>query len=79
VVGEISIQLSHPQRYWSGQTNLFVSELGRVDAHFDPETGWLRAEVTAPLSRRFNRITASARRREDDVWELTSWMVVTGE
>jgi peptidoglycan/xylan/chitin deacetylase (PgdA/CDA1 family) len=79
VIGEISIHLTHPERYWSGQTNLFVSELGRVDSHFDPATGWLRAEVTTPLSRRFNRITASARRRADNAWELTSWLVVTGE
>jgi peptidoglycan/xylan/chitin deacetylase (PgdA/CDA1 family) len=79
VIGEVSIRLNHPERYWSGQANLFVSELGRVDAHFDPETGWLRAEVTTPLARRFNRITASARRREDNAWALTSWMVVTGE
>jgi peptidoglycan/xylan/chitin deacetylase (PgdA/CDA1 family) len=79
VMGEISLRLTHPERYWSGQTNLFVSELGRVDAHFDPATGWLRAEVTTPLSRLFNRITASARRREDNAWEITSWMVVTGE
>jgi len=79
VVGEIAIRLSHPERYWAGQTNLFVSELGRVDAHFDPQTGWLRAEVTTPLLRSFNRITVSARRREDNAWALTSWMVVTGE
>lgn len=79
VVGEIAVRLAHPERYWAGQTNLFVSELGRVDSTFDPGTGWLRAEVTTPLARPFNRITVSARRREDNAWALTSWMVVTGE
>jgi peptidoglycan/xylan/chitin deacetylase (PgdA/CDA1 family) len=79
VVGEVAIRLAHPERYWPGQTNLFVSELGRVASHFDPQTGWLRAEVTTPLSRPFNRITVSARRHADNAWALTSWMVVTGE
>lgn len=76
VVGEIAICLRHPEQYWPGQVNLFLSEGGRLDAHFDPTTGCLRAYVDQPLTRKTNRITASARRKADNRWALTSWRVV---
>ena len=79
IMGEVAVRLSHPKRYWAGEVNLFVSELGRLDSHFDPTTGWVRAEVTTPLSRPFNRITVSARQRTNNRWALTSWMVMTGK
>ena len=79
IIGEVAVRLSHPGRYSAGEVNLFVSELGRVDCQFDPTTGWVRAEVTTPLSRPFNRITVSARQRADNHWALSSWMVMTGE
>ncbi len=74
--GEIAIRLRHPERYWPGQVNLFLSERGRLQAEFDPATGWLRARIDRPLVRRTNRITASARRKQDRRWALTSWRIV---
>jgi len=74
--GEIAIRLRHPERYRPGQVNLFLSELGRLDAHYDPTTGWLRARIDRPLTRPTNRITASARRKVDNRWALTSWRIV---
>ncbi len=76
LVGEIAIRLRHPERYRPGQVNLFLSEIGRLDAHYDPATGWLRARVDRPLTRATDRITASARRKADNCWALTSWRVV---
>jgi len=76
IPGEVAIRLRHPERYRPGQVNLFLSELGRLDATFDPATGWLRARVDRPLTRPTNRITASARRKADNRWALTSWRVV---
>jgi len=73
---EVAIRLRHPERYWPRQINLFLSELGRLDAHYDPTTGWLRARLDRPLTRKTNRITASARRKADNRWALTSWRMV---
>ncbi|RMF80825.1 MAG: hypothetical protein D6739_09905 [Nitrospirae bacterium] len=75
-LAEVGIRLRHPERYWPGQVNLFLSELGRLEARFDPASGWLRARVARRLVRHTDRITASARRRSDDRWALVSWRVV---
>ncbi|HBB41885.1 MAG: polysaccharide deacetylase family protein [Deltaproteobacteria bacterium] len=74
-VGEIAIRLRAPEQYRPDQVNLFLSERGRLDAHFDPATGWLRARVELPLTRPTNRITASAQRKADHRWAVTSWRV----
>lgn len=73
--GVFKARVADPSLYRSGEVNLFVSELGRLEATFDSSTGWIVAESTKPLTRRLNRVLISLRSRAGG-FALTSWSVL---
>lgn len=74
--GRMELRLADPGRY-EDVVNVFVSELGRVDADYDTDTGLVRVEVATPLTRVFNRVLVSARDRESGRFSLHAHLVVT--
>lgn len=68
-----------PGRYRPGIVNLFVSELGRLDATFDPRTGRVEAHHAGSLHRRLNRVLISLRDRDTGRYALGSWLILNGE
>lgn len=73
--GVFRARVANPSLYYSGEVNLFVSELGRLEATFDSATGWIEAKSEKPLTRRMNRILVSLRRKAGG-FALTSWSVL---
>ncbi|GAB4256605.1 MAG: hypothetical protein Kow0092_02780 [Deferrisomatales bacterium] len=71
-------RIADPRRYAPGTQNLFVSELGRLPAAFDPATGWVRAPFGGRLTRRLNRVLLSVRDRESGAYCLGSWAILLG-
>jgi len=72
----VSIILRNPGLYAQGQVNLFLSEKGRLDAHFDPKTGLLSCRGPIHLMRKTNRIIVSARRKSDGLFALDAYLIV---
>lgn len=75
----IRVRLEDPDQYLPGQINMFVSEKGRMDATFDPATGWLTCDTPLTLTRKANRISVTARRKSDRLFARESWMIVLPE
>ena len=55
---------------------MFVSEWGRVDGRFDPQTGIIRFVPTEPLTRPTNRVIVSAKDRLTGKFAMTSRLLV---
>lgn len=70
------VRLLDPTRYHGGQVNMFVSELGRVDAAYDAATGALRFVSTAPLGRKMNRLIVTARDRRTGTFSMYAQMLI---
>ncbi len=70
------LKVGDPGRYRTGQVNMFVSELGRLEATYDPATGVVSAESGKKLTRRLNRVLVSLRDKETGRFALTSWAVL---
>jgi len=74
--GRMTLRLADPGRY-DGVVNVFVSELGRVEADYDRDSGLVRVELETPLTRVYNRMLVSARDRETGRYSLHAHLVVT--
>lgn len=72
---EFSVCLVHPEKYRPGIINMFVSELGRLQADFNPETGWVRSTNQKKLTRAVNRVTVTAKEKNSSHFALTSWLI----
>jgi len=72
---EFSAQIANPERYRPGIINMFVSELGRVESTFEPETGRIIATNTQLLSRSYNRVTITAKLKDENRFARRSWMI----
>ncbi len=70
----IRFRIPDPERY-APVVNVFVSELGRVDAQYDASTGIGSVVLAAPLSRPFNRINVSIQERRTGLFALSSRMI----
>jgi peptidoglycan/xylan/chitin deacetylase (PgdA/CDA1 family) len=73
--GVFRARVADPTLYYSGEVNLFVSELGRMEATYDSSTGWITAESDKPLTRRLNRVLVSLRAKAGG-FALTSWSLI---
>jgi peptidoglycan/xylan/chitin deacetylase (PgdA/CDA1 family) len=69
-------QVVDPARYLPGVVNLFVSELGRLEVRFDPQTGLVEASSQAILTRRLNRVLISLKERATGRYALVSWVLI---
>jgi peptidoglycan/xylan/chitin deacetylase (PgdA/CDA1 family) len=79
LLSEISVTIAEPQRYYPGQVQMFLSEKGRLDTHFDPITGVLSCTDPVVLTRKVNRIIITARRKADDLYAMDSYLIVLPE
>lgn len=68
--------VGNPHEYQPGVVNLFVSELGRREAHFDPATGRITAAGGEPLTLRLNRVLVSLRHTATGRFALGSWLLI---
>ena len=75
----IEITLAHPEEFYPGQIQMFVSEKGRIETTFDPQSGCLSAVAPITLSRKTNRISVTARRRTDGRYARHSYLIVLPE
>lgn len=73
---EVSVVIKDPGVYEPSQINMFLSEKGRLDAHFDVKTGTISFRGPLHLERKTNRIIVSARRKSDGLFALDSYLVV---
>ncbi|NOY44666.1 MAG: polysaccharide deacetylase family protein [Deltaproteobacteria bacterium] len=73
-VERFGARIVEPARY-DRVVNLFVSELGRVEARYDPATGRVEAPG-ARLRRRVNRVLISVREKATGRFALASWLLV---
>ncbi len=67
-----SLRLAQPERYRPGIINMFVSELGRVEADFDRASGVLSYRCTTALARPMNRLIVTAREKESEHFSMFS-------
>ena len=72
---KFSARLLYPDRYRPGTVNMFVSEVGQLEADFDPETGWIHSPNPRELTRAINRITITAREKGSSRIARTSWLI----
>jgi peptidoglycan/xylan/chitin deacetylase (PgdA/CDA1 family) len=72
----VSITLKAPGLYDPNQINVFLSEKKRLNAHFDPKTGIVCCNGPFFLTRKTNRIIISARRKNDGLFAMDSWLIV---
>jgi len=72
----ISLRIVEPGQFDAGIVNMFVSEWGRVDGRFDPQTGIIRFVPTEPLTRPTNRVIVSAKDRLTGKFAMTSRLLV---
>lgn len=70
---------ANPDRYVKGAVNLFVSELGRLDAGYKGRDEGFRAESGAKLKRRMNRVLISVKDKKTGRFALGSWVIMNGE
>lgn len=75
-IPEVSITIGDPGIYEPSQINMFLSEKGRLDAHFDVKTGVISFTGPLHLERKTNRIIVSARRKADGLFALDSYLIV---
>ena len=75
-VPEISLTIKEFQLYDPSQINLFLSEKGRLDARVDEKTGIVSFKGPLRLERKTNRIIVSARRKNDGLFALDSYLIV---
>ena len=61
---EFSLRLLDPTRYRPGVINMFVSEMGRVEATFDRGSGVFSYRCSTALTRPMNRLIVTAQERE---------------
>ncbi len=76
---QIEIRLDNPELYLPGQINLFISEVGRLEARFDPASGILSWSGDLQLKNKTNRISVTARRKSDKLFARHSYMIVLPE
>ncbi len=74
--GLLLLRIATPERYLPGVVNMFLSEWGRVDADYDPETGVIRYVPRAPLTRETNRLIVTAKDRESGTFSMHAQMLV---
>ncbi len=79
ILSEISVTIAEPRDYYPGQVQMFLSEKGRLNTQFDPETGVLTCNDSLVLTRKVNRIITTARRRSDGLYAMYSYMIVLPE
>lgn len=70
--GEFALRLLDPKRYRPGVINMFISEWGRVGAHFDQGTGVFSYRCSTALTRPMNRLIVTARERESGHFSMFS-------
>jgi hypothetical protein len=75
-IPEVSITLKAPDLYEPSQVNLFLSEKGRLKAHFDPIKGIVSSYGPIHLTRKTNRIIVTAKRRSDGLFAMDSYLIV---
>jgi len=75
----VSITIAEPQNYHPGQVQVFLSEKGRLDTVFDPATGLIVCTQPIELARKTNRIITTARRKQDGLFAMDSYMIVLSE
>lgn len=73
-----SARLLHPERYVANTANVFVSDLGRLEATFDPATGVVRASGGKIPPNKLNRVIVSIREKSSGRYALGSWAIITG-
>ena len=78
-LSEISVTIADPRQYYPGQVQMFLSEKGRLDTQFDPETGVLSCKIPIALTRKVNRVITTARRKADNLYAMDSYMIVLPE
>ena len=74
-----SAKLSHPERYVANTANIFISDLGRLDAKFDPATGVVRATGGKIPGNKLNRVIVTIREKDSGRYALGSWAIITGK
>lgn len=72
----IELKIANPGDYLSGQVNLFVSELGRLEPVFDRKTGILKVNGPIRLERYLNRIILTAREKDSGRFGMASWLLL---
>lgn len=75
----LSAAVAEPQEYRPGTVNVFISELGRREARFDPGSGRIEADGGATLTRRLNRVLVTLRHGPTGRFALGSWLLVHPE
>ena len=67
-----SLRLVTPQRYRPGVVNMFISELGNVEAHYDAAAGTMTYRPDRTLTRERNHLTITARELDNEHYSIFS-------
>jgi peptidoglycan/xylan/chitin deacetylase (PgdA/CDA1 family) len=78
-ISKISVTIKNPDQYYPGQVQMFLSERGRLNTKFNPITGILSCGEEVVLTRKINRIITTARRKDDNLYAMDSYMIVLPE
>jgi peptidoglycan/xylan/chitin deacetylase (PgdA/CDA1 family) len=78
-ISQILITIKDPDHYYPGQVQMFLSERGKLNTNFNPITGELSCREKVVLTRKINRIITTARRKEDNLYAMDSYMIVMPE
>jgi len=76
VPGVLGATVPGAQDYDPATVNVFLSEQGRLESRFDPNTGRVTAEAGSPLRRRLNRALVSVRHRDTGRFALGAWLLI---
>lgn len=74
-----SARILHPERYVANTANIFVSDLGRLEAKFDPATGVVRATGGKIPGNKINRVIVTIREKATGRYAMGSWAILTGD
>lgn len=70
--GRFSLRLLAPERYRPGVVNMFISEMGRVEAEYDRHMGVFSYRCTTAFKRPMNRLIITAREKESGHFSMFS-------
>lgn len=76
---QFSAEILDWNAYEKGSENLFVSEIGRLDAFLRSDDGKISAVNDSVLKRRLNRVIISVRERNTGRYALGSWLIINPE
>jgi len=75
-ISGVKIRLNNPGAYDPGQVNVFLSEKGRLEHRYLPESGVITYPGPLGLERGLNRIIVTARERTTRKFGMMSWLLL---